>query len=902
MKSFSVYLVIAVGILITTSSLAGAAGMTSHVVIGEQALLKMTNPGLRTLVNKNNANRQAFRSGSLFPDMVLGFLHDNYGDDYGPADTLSHGAANGTLGVFNEYLKLLQAECPDLTSNSDPTCEAKVAFFFGMTNHLVGDATWHADLIFKENGMSLLPQCPQIAPADLPASANGNPKETWHGYADSSLDICLAKALNNYPVWTGYDLKKPDLVGNTICTTGQLNAIGCFKCPSGYEQNGIYSISDDRVCRKVNFSTYVEVGTPVLGVCFVGFGPYDGKCWDCPSGYSVDLSEGITSGKRCYERDNNDTQISIYDHAAAACSGSQFWGVGCYACSSGYQYAVDTGGFTDPNYESCFKLTTSSAPPCGSVDVAAVEPVPEITSAAIDMTDYISGVPSLIDVNKLFDNPTNNVASFGTNSTVSYNLAFDAFTAMGNAATFNNDPDALRNSANATLNSKFKPEHIAPKSEFEEMATKCDWGYANVVDGDGGIDQSAASVAGTFDALWSGLSNGSLVGDTAPQLSLWRLGSFNYGVFDDGAATGCTYSSGANCANRELRYANLGAGGNLTTDTPPSSTSDLVEVTITAPQGGLSSILVSRKLQGVGESAADAIARQFIALRTPTASQAVPVQINFLFRGAAGGAKISILNAGKTVPNCSPAGITTNDPCVTSAIISGGDISMTVLAANRITPPGNYSANWSFAAGIDMLTDNDNDLVIDSYDNCPAIANTDQANADLDASGDLCDSCPLDANNDSDGDGKCADVDPCPLDTQNDGDNDGVCGSVDNCEFIANADQADADMDGTGDLCDSCPLDADNDIDGDGACANVDTYPLDPTRICSGDIDQNGTVDVVDALKALRISVGAEGSSATKLKFGDVAPLIGNVPQPDNAITAADALVILRKSIGLVSW
>ena len=61
-------------------------------------------------------------------------------------------------------------------------------------------------------------------------------------------------------------------------------------------------------------------------------------------------------------------------------------------------------------------------------------------------------------------------------------------------------------------------------------------------------------------------------------------------------------------------------------------------------------------------------------------------------------------------------------------------------------------------------------------------------------------------------------------------------------------------------------------------------------------------VEVVDALKALRIAVGAEAGSSAKLRFGDVAPLVGNVPQPDNSITAADALVILRKSIGLVAW
>ncbi len=66
-------------------------------------------------------------------------------------------------------------------------------------------------------------------------------------------------------------------------------------------------------------------------------------------------------------------------------------------------------------------------------------------------------------------------------------------------------------------------------------------------------------------------------------------------------------------------------------------------------------------------------------------------------------------------------------------------------------------------------------------DNCPLTANPDQADADSDGRGDACDSCPLDAANDADGDG--------------------VCGNVDNCPLEANPDQRDTNNDGVGDLC-----------------------------------------------------------------------------------------------------
>ena len=85
--------------------------------------------------------------------------------------------------------------------------------------------------------------------------------------------------------------------------------------------------------------------------------------------------------------------------------------------------------------------------------------------------------------------------------------------------------------------------------------------------------------------------------------------------------------------------------------------------------------------------------------------------------------------------------------------------------------------------------DTDNDGAIDTNDNCPNIANPDQADSDGDGIGDAC---------------------------EPDADSDGVADSIDNCPAIANADQADLDGDGQGDACD-------DDDDGDGVSDGADS-------------------------------------------------------------------------------
>lgn len=84
----------------------------------------------------------------------------------------------------------------------------------------------------------------------------------------------------------------------------------------------------------------------------------------------------------------------------------------------------------------------------------------------------------------------------------------------------------------------------------------------------------------------------------------------------------------------------------------------------------------------------------------------------------------------------------------------------------------------------DVCDDADGDTVPDHRDNCPDTPNADQADSDNDALGNACD---------------------------DDDDNDGVADIIDNCVVFANPGQADSDGDGGGDVCDD-----DDDADGVG--------------------------------------------------------------------------------------
>ena len=125
--------------------------------------------------------------------------------------------------------------------------------------------------------------------------------------------------------------------------------------------------------------------------------------------------------------------------------------------------------------------------------------------------------------------------------------------------------------------------------------------------------------------------------------------------------------------------------------------------------------------------------------------------------------------------------------------------------------------------------DLDGDYVDDAWDNCPGVYNPEVCN----------DGC---WQVDNDYDGRGDECDACPLSPYDDVDSDGLCGDVDNCPSIANADQANTDGDTYGNACDLCPAligytntDFDNDGIGD-PCDCGDTQTTAPEGCDDGNI------------------------------------------------------------------
>jgi len=157
--------------------------------------------------------------------------------------------------------------------------------------------------------------------------------------------------------------------------------------------------------------------------------------------------------------------------------------------------------------------------------------------------------------------------------------------------------------------------------------------------------------------------------------------------------------------------------------------------------------------------------------------------------------------------------------------------------------------------------DYDNDGIEDPYDNCPFVANSDQANDDGDLHGNVCDNCVIIANDaqeniDGDLEGNVCDKDM---------DGDSIINAEDLCPTNPDPQQVDTDKDGMGDACDP-------DMDNDGVANLNDNCPLVYNPEQESDTSKFG------------VACNADDDSDTIRNINDNCPQVSNENQLDTDV------------------
>lgn len=199
--------------------------------------------------------------------------------------------------------------------------------------------------------------------------------------------------------------------------------------------------------------------------------------------------------------------------------------------------------------------------------------------------------------------------------------------------------------------------------------------------------------------------------------------------------------------------------------------------------------------------------------------------------------------------------------------------------------------------------DIDGDTFKNFNDNCPVAANVDQADADNDGTGDVCDKQTV---VDADSDGAPDIFDNCPTiknasqtdgDTDNigdacdeDADGDSIQNLKDNCAYVSNATQADVDKNGVGDACQSATGVVDTDADGQPdavdnctSVKNVDQSDADEDSVgdaCDEDIDGDTVANWKDNCP---LTANADQANVDVDALGDACEIAGDASASQSA-------------------